>query len=234
MSGKVLVLGGSGVLGKAVLAHLHRAGISASFTWFRNRNTAESLEADMGCHAYTVDLRETDAVSRLFESLDRDGNLPNHVIHCAGVAPVAPIETISAQAWDELHAIHGRTGLQCAQEMVRRGIQGSLVLVAALDGIQPVPAPAHYAASQAAMWGLTQALAKELGPKSILVNLAVIGVLEGGISEALDPQLRESYGRHAALGRTGTCEEAAKAICWLAMENTYMNGAALPLSGGLG
>lgn len=234
MSTRALVLGGSGLLGRAVLAHLCRAGISATFTCHRNRGAAASLEATLGCRGYTVDLREATAVSGLFACLERDGRLPGVVIHCAGVAPVATLESITAAAWDELQAIHGRAALQCAQEMARRGIQGSLVLVAALDGILPVPAPAHYAASQAALWGLTQALAKEIGPKGILVNLALIGALEGGISAALDPKLRESYGRHAALGRTGTCEEAATAICWLALENTYLNGAALPVCGGLG
>lgn len=234
MSSRTLVLGGSGMLGRAVLKQLHRRGISATFTCHRNRGVAASLEAGLGYPAYTVDLREADAVAALFADLERDERLPSVVIHCAGVAPVAALERITAAAFDELQAIHGRAALQCAMEMVGRGIQGSLVLVAALDGIQPVPAPAHYAASQAALFGLTQALAKEIGPKGILVNLALIGALEGGISEALDPKLRESYGRHAALGRTGTCEEAARAICWLALENTYMNGAALPVSGGLG
>jgi NAD(P)-dependent dehydrogenase (short-subunit alcohol dehydrogenase family) len=96
-----------------------------------------------------------------------------------------------------------------------------------------VPAPAHYAASQAALWGLTQSLAKELAP-NILVNLAVLGVLDGGISANLAPHLRSNYQRYAAMARTGSCAEAAKALRWLALENTYMNGAQLPISGGLG
>ncbi|MDP2874811.1 MAG: SDR family oxidoreductase, partial [Holophaga sp.] len=200
MSLQVLVLGGSGVLGRAVLAQIHHAGVAATFTYFRNRDVADSVQAELGCQGYCTDLRDPDGVPALFVSLERDGRLPDTVIHCAGVAPVAALETISTDAWDQLHAIHGRASLQCAQEMVRCGAKGSLVLVSALDGILPVPAPAHYAASQAALWGLTQALAKEIGPKGILVNMALIGVLEGGISAALDPKLRESYGRHAALG----------------------------------
>ncbi len=166
--------------------------------------------------------------------MERDGRLPDVVVHCAGVAPVALIGQITAASWDAVNAVHGRAALLCAQQMERRGLRGALVLVAAIDGLQPVPAPAHYAASQAAMWGLTLALAKELGPKGILVNLAVVGVLDGGISHALDPALRDSYKRYSALGRTGTCVEAARALRWLALENTYLNGAQFPLTGGLG
>lgn len=229
----VLVLGGSGALGQALLNELFLCGIPACFTFLHENETAQALQAELGFPAYQVDLRRVSAIEELFAQLETEQRLPHAVVHCAGIAPNIPLQEISAQSWDELHAIHGRAALQVAQQMQARNLQGSLVLVAALDGIMPVPAPAHYAASQAALWGLTQALAKELAPH-ILVNLAVFGVLDGGISAELAPRLRASYQRYAAMTRTGTCEEAAKALRWLALENTYMNGAQLPISGGLG
>jgi 3-oxoacyl-[acyl-carrier protein] reductase len=231
---RVLVLGGSGALGAALMRELHAAGAHAVFTWHRQAEAAAALTEELGVKGYQADFEQADAVAALFEALARDGLLPDAVVHCAGVAPLARIGDISAAAWDTVHAVHGRAALLCAQQMERRGLRGALVLVAALDGLHPVPAPAHYAASQAAMWGLTLALAKELGPKGILVNLAVVGVLDGGISTELEPSLRDSYRRYAALGRTGTCVEAARALRWLVLENTYLNGAQFPLTGGLG
>lgn len=230
----VLVLGGSGALGQALLRELFQCGVSACFTFLDESETAQTLQSELGFPAYQVDLRRTAAVENLFAQLETQQRLPCAVVHCAGIAPTCLLQEISAQSWDDLHAIHGRAALQVAQQMQLRKLQGSLVLVAALDGILPVPAPAHYAASQAALWGLTQALAKELAPQGILVNLAVLGVLDGGISAELAPRLRVSYQRYAAMARTGTCAEAAKALRWLALENTYMNGAQLPISGGLG
>ncbi|NHZ39247.1 SDR family NAD(P)-dependent oxidoreductase [Massilia aquatica] len=231
---RVLVLGGSGALGSALLRELKRSGADVAFTYCRRAELAAALGEELGFPAYAADFEQADAVDLLFDALARDERLPDVVIHCAGVAPVALLGAVTAASWDAVHAVHGRAALLCAQQMARRGLRGALVLVAALDGVQPVPAPAHYAASQAAMWGLTMALAKELGPKGILVNLAVVGVLDGGIAQALDPKLRESYRRYAALGRTGTCLEAARGLRWLALENTYLNGAQFPLTGGLG
>lgn len=231
---RVLVLGGSGTLGQAVLAELQRVGAAACFTYHQQEEKAQALARETGFAAHAVDLRQADAVAQLFEALARDDALPEVVLHCAGIAPVLALDEIDAPAWDEVQAVHGRAALQCAQQMARRGLRGSLVLVAALDGLAPVAAPAHYAASQGALWGLTQALAKELGPRGILVNLAVAGVLEGGISHALEPALRDAYRRYAALGRTGTCAEAARALRWLALENTYLHGAQFPITGGLG
>jgi 3-oxoacyl-[acyl-carrier protein] reductase len=231
---RVLVLGGSGALGAALLRELRRAGAQAAFTWHGDAVAAQAIGQELDYPGYASNFTQADAIEQLFAALERDGRLPDVVVHCAGIAPVAAIGDISAASWDAVHAVHGRAALLCAQQMARRGLRGALVLVAAIDGLQPVPAPAHYAASQAALWGLTLALAKELGPKGILVNLAVVGVLDGGISQALDPALRDSYKRYAALGRTGTCVEAARALRWLALENTYLNGAQFPLTGGLG
>ncbi|WP_426100251.1 SDR family NAD(P)-dependent oxidoreductase [Massilia sp. TSP1-1-2] len=231
---RVLVLGGSGALGAALLRELRAVGAQAAFTYHRQQEAAAALGCELDYPAYAADFENADAVALLFDALARDGRLPDVVVHCAGVAPVALLGAITAASWDAVNAVHGRAALLCAQQMERRGLRGALVLVAAIDGLHPVPAPAHYAASQAAMWGLTLALAKELGPKGILVNLAVVGVLDGGISVALDPALRDSYRRYSALGRTGTCVEAARALRWLALENTYLNGAQFPLTGGLG
>lgn len=231
---RVLVLGGSGALGSALLRELHAARTPAVFTCHSGGEAALALGAELDYPIYTSDFRQADAIASLFAALERDGRLPDVVVHCAGIAPIAAIGALDAADWDAVHAVHGRAAMLCAGEMERRGLRGALVLVAALDGIAPVPAPAHYAASQAALGGLTMALAKELGPKGILVNLALVGVLEGGIASELDPKLRESYRRYAALGRTGTCAEAARGLRWLALENTYLNGARFPLTGGLG
>lgn len=230
----VLVLGGTGALGQALLRELMRVGAQASFSWCNNASAAQALTQETGFANYQADLLQADAIATLFATMAQDSRLPNVVIHCAGIAPTTALADITAASWDALHAIHGRAALQCAQQMRRYQLRGALVLVAALDGLLPVPAPAHYAASQAALGGLTLALAKELGPHGILVNLALIGVLDGGISHGLQPHLRESYRKYAALGRTGTCVEAARALRWLALENTYMNGAQLPVTGGLG
>ncbi|MES2886922.1 MAG: SDR family oxidoreductase [Pseudomonadota bacterium] len=232
---KVFVLGGSGALGQALLWELAEAKADVvAFTYHQQHDAALALGRTLGFTAHCVDLRQPQALPDLFRNLALKERWPDVVVHCAGVAPALALAEIDAEGWDTVHAVHGRAALQCAQLLSEREQPGALVLVAALDGLLPVPAPAHYAASQAAMWGLTMALAKELGPKGILVNLAMVGVLDAGISTELAPALRASYQRYAALGRAGTCAEAARGLRWLALENTYLNGARFPLTGGLG
>jgi 3-oxoacyl-[acyl-carrier protein] reductase len=80
---------------------------------------------------------------------------------------------------------------------------------------------------------LTMALAKELGPRGIRVNMAALGVLDSGLSRDLDIKLLADYQVFSALRRCGTPAEAARAILWLALENSYMNGKVLPVNGGI-
>ncbi|MBW3549150.1 MAG: transcription-repair coupling factor, partial [Actinobacteria bacterium] len=61
---------------------------------------------------------------------------------------------------------------------------------------------------------------------------AVEGLL-CGLADGLDPKRREDYERFSALRRAGSPEEAARAIAWLALENTYMHGKVLPVNGGI-
>jgi 3-oxoacyl-[acyl-carrier protein] reductase len=80
---------------------------------------------------------------------------------------------------------------------------------------------------------MTMALAKELGPSGIRVNMVALGILDSGLSRELNPKLVADYKTFSALRRLGTPAEAAKAILWLALENTYMNGKVLSVNGGI-
>lgn len=116
--------------------------------------------------------------------------------------------------------------------MARAGY-GSIVLVGALDRTQSLPAPVPFAASQGMLAAMTMALAKELGPSGILVNMVALGILEEGLARALSPQVRADFLSFSALRRAGTPREAARAILWLALENTYMSGKVMPVNGGI-
>ena len=62
---------------------------------------------------------------------------------------------------------------------------GNIVLLGSIDGVKPAPSPVHYAASKAALSGMAEAMAKELGPRNIRVNSVAPGVLDDGLSRTL-------------------------------------------------
>lgn len=117
--------------------------------------------------------------------------------------------------------------------MIEQG-GGKIIIIGSIDGVKIAHPPVDYACSKGALWGLTQALAKELGPHNILVNLVAPGVLEGGTAEYLTEEMMTEYLKHSSLKRVGKYSEIAGMVMFLAGErNTYITGQAVVLDGGL-
>lgn len=235
MSGRIhahaLVLGGSGHVGAAVVRGLRGQGLPTTFTFHRSRERAAALAVETGAVAHSLDLRDAATVERALASLSPP---PDVLVHCAGVGAWRTLGEIDAALFDETLAVNARAAfLACRALVPRMADGGDVVLVSALDGIAKVPSPTHFAMSQAALLGLAHSLAKEAGPRGVRTNIVVLGPLDGGLSASLSPDLVAQYRAFSALGRTGTAEEAARAIVRLALENTYMNGAELVLTGGI-
>jgi 3-oxoacyl-[acyl-carrier protein] reductase len=227
---KIIVLGGTGNIGQAVLQELHHKKLSATFTYLRSQEKAAQLCAKYQHIGAEVDLSSPEPLQHFFRA---QGDF-DVLVHCAGVSQAAALSQISVAQLDHMYAVNVRSAFIACQEAANQMTNGGhIVLLGAIDGTQTVPAPAHFAASQGALVGLTRALAKELGPKKILVNLVAVGVLEGGISRELTPKLLEDYKHFSAMRRVGTPEEVARAILWVALQNSYMTGRVIPVNGGL-
>jgi 3-oxoacyl-[acyl-carrier protein] reductase len=194
------------------------------------------LAAEYSLQAVQLDLRETASVARLATDLEREGALPNVIIHCAATSRYASLEQISEEDWHAVQTVNGFSAfLTCQQFGPKLAAQGGgdIVLVGALDRTQSLPLPVHFAASQGLLSAMTMALAKELGPRNIRVNMVASGPLDAGLSREIAPQLLEDYKSFSSLRRMGSPEEVARAIVWLALENTYMSGKVLPVNGGI-
>ena len=63
--------------------------------------------------------------------------------------------------------------------------------------------------------------------------MIAFGMLEEGLSREMEGGLGEAYLKFSALGRRGTTREAADAVLWLALRNTYMNGKVVSVNGGI-
>jgi 3-oxoacyl-[acyl-carrier protein] reductase len=120
-----------------------------------------------------------------------------------------------------------------ARRLVADGRSGHVVLVGALDRAQSLPLSVAFAAAQGMLGAMTMALAKELGPSGVRVNLVAGGPTRTGLSARLDPVLLADYERLSALRRVGTADEIAACVTFLALENEYMTGKVLAANGGI-
>lgn len=224
-----LVLGGTGTVGSAVLRELARRGVPAVFTYHRSEDKASMLALELGHRAVRVDLADAVATQAMLDGLDP----VSVVIHAAGVSAGLALPEIDVATWQHAMAVNVQSAFLACRWVATRAQRCDVVLVNGLDRAQSLPLPAHFAATQGALAALAMAVAHEVGRHDIRVNVIALGPLEGGISSGLAARRRKDYETFSSLRRPGKPEEVAKAIAWLALENTFIQGKVIPVNGGI-
>ena len=111
--------------------------------------------------------------------------------------------------------------------------RGRIVNVSSIWGLRGASCEVHYAASKAALIGMTRSLACELGPSGICVNCVAPGVIDTPMNAAHSVETMQSLAADTPLMRIGTPEEAAQAILFFASDAaSFITGQVLCADGG--
>jgi len=249
---KALVIGGSGSLGSEVCRILSKHNFDVVFTYHHGKEKAERLVKTLSdqenfIEALYLDLNDITNVREVVHASHKKLGGIDSLIITSGIAtghfsdgtPVVPeFFEITPEMYANMMSVNVRGIFFTVQEVARIMTAskkiGRIVIVGSIDGIKLLPSPVDYACCKAALWGMTQALTKELGQYDILVNMVAPGILEGGIAELLSEDLLNEYLKHCSLKRVGKFSEIANMAVFLAgSKNTYLTGHAIVLDGGL-
>jgi NAD(P)-dependent dehydrogenase (short-subunit alcohol dehydrogenase family) len=201
------------------------------------------LTGRAGVTAIAGDATRTETVAEAFAAADALGGVDAVVANVGGATVTAAAHATSPDEWRRVLDLNLTaaylTMSSAAGRMVRRR-RGSIVAVSSVQGMRGFPEHAAYAAAKAGVIGLVRQMAVDVGPDGVRVNAVCPGtVLTEGVRAWLatvpDPAARErEFTRWPALRRTGTPDEIAGAILWLAGdESSYVSGHALVVDGGL-
>jgi 3-oxoacyl-[acyl-carrier protein] reductase len=190
VSGRVVITGGEGGLGRALAAAFRAAGHPVLQPGHRE-----------------LDVTDENAVRDFF----RDH--PAELLVCnAGVARDAPLARLGEAAWDEVMAVNLRGAAACAAAAARgmlRARRGHLVFISSFSALHPPGGQAAYAAAKAGLLGLAKSLARELGPAGIRVNTILPGFLDTPMTAGLSGERRAQVRRDHVLDRFNTPEAVA-------------------------
>jgi NAD(P)-dependent dehydrogenase (short-subunit alcohol dehydrogenase family) len=244
LSGRhAVVTGASRGIGLAIAQGLAQRGASVVITGRKAdalAAAAEPLRA-RGANVQPIVCHQGDptAIANLFEQLDRQGQVAEIVVVNAATNPVmGPLLQTELTAWQKILEVNLTGCLLMAQQAARRMLprkKGSLIFMASIAGLDPMPAIRAYSVSKAGIINLTKALAKELGPNGIRVNAIAPGLVETKFAAALfqNPQLYERVMAEVPLGRHGQPEDIVGPALFLASDaSAYVTGQVLVVDGG--
>jgi 3-oxoacyl-[acyl-carrier protein] reductase len=139
--------------------------------------------------------------------------------------------------WDDVLDTNLKGAFNCIKAVSKTMIKqrsGRIINVASIVGVSGNPGQANYVASKAGIIGLAKAVAKELAPRNITVNVVAPGFIETDMTASFDDKVKEMMISQIPLGRAGTSEDIAAVVKFLASDDaSYITGQVIHVSGGM-
>jgi 3-oxoacyl-[acyl-carrier protein] reductase len=236
-----LVTGASQGIGEAVAKLLARQGarvVLAARNEGKLAALAAHIEAGGGrARPLTLDVTRPETFGERLKSLPEDFANIDILVNNAGVTADNLLLRMSLDDWERVLRTNLTGAFALTKEVVRgmmRGRWGRVISVSSVVGMMGNAGQANYAASKAGLIGFSKSLARELGSRSITVNVVAPGLIQTAMTENLPEASREELTGAIALKRLGTVDDVAWAVLFLASEEGgYITGHTLNVSGGL-
>jgi NAD(P)-dependent dehydrogenase (short-subunit alcohol dehydrogenase family) len=239
-----IVTGGGRGIGQAISIRLASEGYHIALNYFSNREaaqeTAEKIHS-LGKRSLVVqaDLCETSDIHKLFNEAMNEFGEVHLLVNNAGGGMFVPFLEITEEQWDRMHGVNLKAvfilSQLVAQQMIKQGAGGKIINIGSTGGQVAIRGLAHYCASKGGLNQLTKAMATELAPLGIMVNEVAPGTILAGASlpPLEDEEVSREHLKLVPVGRFGTAEEVAAAVCFLASEESgFIVGVTLPVDGG--
>ncbi len=243
LSGKVaLVTGGSRGIGRATAEALAKQGAYVVINYVSNeaaaRDTAQAIEQAGGkAELVQFDVANGEAAEKaITEVAKRLGRL-DILVASAGVAIDGLLLRLKDEDFDRILSVNVKGAVACSRAAIRtmmRAKTGRIVFLSSVVGEMGNAGQTAYAASKAALLGVTKSLAREYASRGISVNAVTPGFVDTDMTSNLTDDQKSAMLTAVPLGRTGTAQEIAAAITYLVSDEAgYVTGQALRVNGGM-
>jgi 3-oxoacyl-[acyl-carrier protein] reductase len=198
---------------------------------------AEIAAAGGAAHALALDVAQPESVAGRLKELPEEFGAIDILVNNAGITADNLLARMSLDDWERVLRTNLTGAFALTREVVRgmmRRRWGRVISVSSVVGLMGNAGQANYAAAKAGLVGFSKSLARELGSRSITVNVVAPGLIETAMTAVLPEASRAELTAGIALKRLGQVADVAAAVLYLASEEAaYVTGHTLNVSGGL-
>lgn len=240
LSGKIaLVTGGSRGIGRAICQVFSANGAVVEFCYGGNEEAAKETMALCGdrCNGTQVDVSSEEQVSNFMaEMVKKHGNV-DILVNNAGITKDGLVMRMKEADFDAVLDTNLKgtflTTKAVSKPMMKQRA-GRIINISSVVALHGNPGQANYCASKAGVIGMSKAVAKELAPRGITVNVIAPGFIETDMTEKLADTVKDAMKTAIPMGVFGKAEDVANTALFLASDlASYVTGQTIAVDGGM-
>jgi 3-oxoacyl-[acyl-carrier protein] reductase len=243
LKGKVAVVtGASRGIGRAVAEMLAAQGAHVVVNYVRGQELADEVVRGIqgrggSAESLGFDVSSMKACDEAIADVGKRHSRLDILVANAGIAIDGLLLRVKEDDLDRILAVNVKGAIACtraATKLMMRARTGRIVLLSSVVGEMGNAGQAAYAASKAALLGLSKTIAREYASRGITVNAVSPGFIDTDMTTSVTGEMKEGMLRGVPLGRTGTAAEVASAVVFLCSdEAAYVTGQTLRVNGGM-
>ncbi len=232
-----LVTGAGARVGQAIAVELARAKFHVCLHYHQNKSGAQDTQKyieDLGGTAqlFQADLRQASACQDLIRQVSLAVEHLDLLVNNASLFSPVAFEQLDLTVWQEMFSLNLQAPFLLSQGFLNhlKQAQGLIINLCDIGAERPLRGYAHYSSSKAGLIGLTRALAVELAPA-----VRCVGISPGQVAwpPGYTNAQREKLAERIPMKKGGTPEDIAKLVRFIMLDAPYINGAIIPVDGGL-
>jgi 3-oxoacyl-[acyl-carrier protein] reductase len=242
LTGKVAVVtGASRGIGRAISEMLARQGALVALTDVLGDavgQAAHEVVASGGkAEGYAMDVTDTAGVQATIGKILERHSRVDILVNNAGIVRDNVALRLKREDWDVVLNVNLSGTFTCSQAVLRAMMRqrgGRIINISSVVGQMGNAGQSNYAASKAGIIGFSKSLARELAVRGITVNVVAPGLIDTDMTRGLPESVRNEWASKVPIGRLGTADDVASAVCFLATdEASYISGQVLAVNGAM-
>ena len=242
LAGKVAVVtGGTRGIGLGICRQLASEGARVAVIGTSDRSVTPAVETLSGegfdVKGYALNVADVAATETIFKAIVADFSTIDILVNNAGITRDGLMMRMKEEAWDDVIDINLKGAFNCSKAVMRtmmKARSGKIVNMASVVGQTGNAGQVNYSASKAGLIGMTKSIAKELSTRGINVNAIAPGFIETEMTAELSHTATDAFLDNIPLSRAGQVEDVAKAVLFLASDDSnYITGQTINVDGGL-